>query len=90
MSNHKENVIDGLPISYDTNYVSKTNKKCFFFLKKIKTEEIKDNLIICTEGFEFMHKYCVTQNGFDPVYLNEKDFTSMIKLKKKLNNDPNL
>jgi len=82
MSHNRKNIIDGLPTSYDYNYVLKTNKKCYLCQNKIKVSDIENNLIICTEDFDFIHKDCVERNKFELIYSNPKDFTSMIKLKK--------
>jgi galactose-1-phosphate uridylyltransferase len=82
MSNRK-NIIDGLPISYDHNYVLKTNKKCFFCHKNIDSTDLESNSIACSEDFEFMHKHCISKNNFEMVYVKPKDFTSMIKIKKQ-------
>jgi hypothetical protein len=82
MNYNRKNIIDGLPTSYDFNYVLKTNKKCFFCQKKINQFEIENNSIICTEEFEFIHKDCVGKNGFEIVHYNPKDLSSLIKLKK--------
>lgn len=82
MNVKRNNIIDGLPISYDLNYVIKTNKKCFFCQKNIKLIEIEDNLVACSEDFEFMHKKCISDNSYELIYSNPKDVTSMIKLKK--------
>jgi hypothetical protein len=83
MSKNRKNLIDGLPSSYDSNYISKTNKKCSICQSEFKSQEIEDNEILCTEDFDFMHKPCVEKNDLEIVYANPKDFTSMIKLRKK-------
>jgi hypothetical protein len=83
MSKNRKNLIDGLPVSYDSNYVSKTNKKCSICQFEFKSNEIEENQILCTEDFEFMHKLCVEKNDLEIIYSNPKDFTSMIKLKKQ-------
>lgn len=85
MSKNRKNLIDGLPISYDSNYVCKTNKKCFICQSEFRPIEIEDNEILCTEDFEFIHKNCVEKSGLEIIYSNPKDFTSMIKLKKRQN-----
>jgi len=81
--NNKKNLIDGLPTSYDHNYVLKTNKKCFFCHKKIDSTDLELNSIICTEDFDFMHKDCVVKNNFEIVFVKPKDFTSMVKIRKQ-------
>jgi predicted nuclease of predicted toxin-antitoxin system len=82
MAHSRKNIIDGLPTSYDYNYVLKTNKKCNFCQHKITLTEIENNSIICTEDFDFLHKECIEKNKYELIYSNPKDFTSMIKLKK--------
>jgi len=86
--NNRKNLIDGLPTSYDHNYVLKTNKKCFLCHKKIDSVDLESNSVICTEDFEFMHKNCVSKNNFEIVYVKPKDFTSMIKIKKQQSQNP--
>ena len=83
MSKNRKNLIDGLPSSYDSNYISKINKKCSICQSEFKSQELEDNEILCTEDFDFIHKSCVEKNNLEIVYANSKDFTSMIKLKKK-------
>lgn len=83
MSKNRKNLIDGLPVSYDSNYVCKTNKKCSICQTEFKQNEIEDNELLCTEDFDFMHKSCVDKSGLEIVYSNPKDFTSMIKLRKR-------
>lgn len=82
MAINKKNIIDGLPSSYDHNYVLKTNKVCLFCQKRIKSNELENNMIICTEDFDFLHKECISKNSYEIIHSNPKDFTSMIKLKK--------
>ena len=86
MGYNRKNSIDGLPSSYDYNYVLKTNKKCSWCQKKIIQVEVENNSIICTEDFEFIHKDCVNKNGYEIIHTNPKDLSSMIKLKKNSSN----
>lgn len=78
----RKNIIDGLPTSYDHNYVLKTNKRCFFCQKRILQSDIENNLVACTEDFDFIHKDCVEKNGYEIIHNNPKDLSSMLKIKK--------
>lgn len=82
MTQNRKNFIDGLPSSYDYNYVLKTNKNCQICLRKIARLDIENNSLICTEDFDFYHKNCLLNNNYEIIYSNPKDSTSMIKLKK--------
>lgn len=85
MNNSKKYIIDGLPTSYDHNYVLKTNKRCFLCHNKILLSDLELNNTICTEDFDFAHKYCLDTNELEIVFAKKNDFTSMIKLKRKIN-----
>lgn len=82
---NKKNIIDGLPASYDFNYVIKTQKRCVFCHSLISMEEIDLSLVACTEGFEFIHKPCAEREEFEIVYSKNTDTSSMIRLVKKQN-----
>jgi hypothetical protein len=90
MSYNRKNFIDGLPNSYDFNYVLKTNKKCSLCQKKISQSDIESNFILCTEDFDFIHKECVNKNDYEIIHNNPKDLSSMIRLKKISVNLPEL
>lgn len=75
-----KNLIEGLPASYDYNYVLKTDKKCNLCNKKINENEIKNNLILCSEEFNFFHKACIEESGHKIVFAKPNDVTSMIKV----------
>ncbi len=81
--NSRQNLIDGLLVSYDINYVLKNEKKCAFCDYLITAKQIQNNDILCTEFFDFMHKSCVDKNGYEAIFSIEGDLNSMITLKKK-------
>ena len=83
----RKNLIDGLPVSYDFNYVIKTEKCCKLCSKLISADEIENNSIACTENFEFLHKECLDPKDYELVYSKPKDPTSMIKLMRKKNDE---
>lgn len=76
----RTSLIDGLPNSYDTNYVLNTKKICELCLKYIKKKQIEKNEIICTEEFEFFHKSCLTAKDINYFHTNPNDKSSIIKL----------
>lgn len=76
------NTIDGLPTSYDYNYVLKTDKACGLCRKKLTVEDIESYSVLCTESFDFFHKKCIEYAGLEPVFTKPKDRTSMIQIKK--------
>lgn len=79
---NKKNLIDGLPASYDYNYVLKTEKLCPICSNGITPPEIESNSIVCTENFDFLHKKCVEENGLELVFSKPKDPTSMVRLSR--------
>jgi hypothetical protein len=80
---NKKNLIDGLPASYDHNYVIKTEKQCPLCCKAITPIEIEGNSIVCTESFDFMHKKCVDTSDLELVFSKPNDPTSMVRVSKK-------
>lgn len=80
---NKKNLIDGLPASYDHNYVIKTEKQCPLCGKAITSSEIEGNSIVCTESFDFIHKGCADSNDLELVFSKPNDPTSMVKVSKK-------
>lgn len=82
---NRKNLIDGLPNSYNTNYVILTNKCCMSCSKLIQESEISDNQIICTEEFDFYHKECLLQNNITYKHHNPKDKSTPIVLNIKQN-----
>jgi hypothetical protein len=84
----RKNLIDGLPNSYNTNYVIQTHKCCDICNQLIKEYEISENQIICTEEFDFYHKACLEKNNITYKHYNPKDKSSPIILNEK-NSKPN-
>lgn len=79
----RKNLIDGLPNSYNTNYVISTNKSCQICNQLIKEPEISENQIICTQEFDFYHKECLEKNNITYKHYNSKDKSSPIVLNEK-------
>lgn len=84
MIQDRKNLIDGLPMSYDTSFVLKNKKKCAFCLNNITNSQIENNEIVCSDHFEFMHKHCISENGYEIMFYKQNDFTSIASLKKKV------
>ena len=80
---NKKNLIDGLPASYDHNYVIKTEKQCPLCAREITSSEIGDNRIICTKTFDFMHKECADSKGLELMFSKPGDPTSMVRVSRK-------
>lgn len=80
---NKKNHIDGLPASYDHNYVTKTEKHCPFCSKAITTNELESDMAVCTETFDFLHKKCVDDQGLEILFSKPDDHTSMVRLSIK-------
>lgn len=85
---NRRNFIDGLPASYDYNYVVKTEKQCRLCSKTITMDEIESNLVICTENFDFLHKPCMKSKEIEAVYSKPKDPTSMIRIVRRKEDEP--
>ncbi len=80
----RKNLIDGLPNSYDVNYVITTKKSCELCNKLILTKQISNNAIVCTESFEFFHKTCLENKGITYNHYNPKDKSTPITLDKSI------
>jgi len=78
----RKNLIDGLPNSYDTNYVIKTNKVCEICAKLITEKEIGGNQIICSESFQFYHKNCLNKAKITYEHYNPSDKSTPIVFNK--------
>lgn len=85
---NRRNFIDGLPASYDYNYIIKTEKQCRICSKKVTAGDIEENTLICTENFDFLHKSCLESKNLLAVYSKPKDPTSMIRIVKKKEDEP--
>lgn len=86
---NKKKIIDGLPASYDFNYVVKTHKRCMLCHSLIKMSEIDQNEVACTESFDFIHKSCVYNSNQKLEYAKKNDYTSMVRLLKIKNDEKN-
>jgi hypothetical protein len=84
---NRRNFIDGLPASYDYNYVVKTEKQCRLCSKTLTLEEIESNKVLCSENFDFLHKSCIESMGLEAVYSKPKDPTSMIRILRGKENE---
>ena len=80
----RKNLIDGLPNSYDTNYVLKTKKRCVLCNRLIKEKQIADNSIVCSESFDFYHKICLDKKEITYSHYNSKDKSTPVILHQNL------
>jgi len=77
---NRAGLIDGLPNSYNVNYVILRKKECGLCNKPITEDSIQENEIICTEEWDFFHKTCLNNNNIEIKHQRENDKTSYIKL----------
>jgi hypothetical protein len=80
---NRKNLIDGLPNSYNTNYIIATKKSCIICNSLFNEKEIFENEIICTEEFDFYHKACLKKSNITYKHHNSKDKSTPITLNKK-------
>jgi len=76
----KIDTIDGVPLSFNVPFVTRSRKKCELCNKLIKKEEIEENLILYTDEFEFAHKPCLSKNNISYEHLRAHDLSSPVKL----------
>ncbi len=81
-NNPRQNLIDGLPNTYDVTYVTKTNKHCELCSKVCTELEIHSNQIICSENFEFYHKNCLINMNMTYKHSKPEDLSSVIFIEK--------
>ncbi len=79
----RKNLIDGLPNSYNTNYVLETKKRCSICNRLIKEKQIELNTIVCSETFDFYHKKCLENKEITYSHYNPKDKSTPIVIKNK-------
>ncbi len=80
----RKNLIDGLPNSYNINYVLENKKRCVLCNKLIKEKQIADNSILCSESFDFYHKICLEKNEITYSHYNPKDKSTPVILSRNL------
>jgi hypothetical protein len=74
-------LIDGLPVSYNTDYVISNKKICMSCMKYIKQKQIDRNeIVFCSEKFDFYHKKCLEKNGIQIVHQKPHDKSSLVTL----------
>ena len=78
--NEKTSTIDGVPLSFNVQFVTGTRKKCELCNKRISKEDLEENTILYTDEFEFVHKPCLSDNGITYKHLREHDLNSPAKL----------
>ena len=80
----RKGVIDGLPSSFDFNFVTKTHKTCSLCGQKFVEYDISENKIVYADAIvnqkvlEFVHKQCMEENNFKYNHLRENDFASPV------------
>ena len=83
MNNSKRvGLIDGLPNSYNTNYVLVTGKNCSLCKRYIQEADIQENKLIFTDEFLFYHKQCLEEADIKYEHQKPNDASSPIKLIK--------
>lgn len=73
-------LIDGVPNSFNVNYVLASKRNCASCSRYFKQKDITLNQIICTEEGEFYHKNCVAKAGLEIKHQRPDDRASIIKL----------
>lgn len=79
---NRKNLIDGLPNSYDTNYIIKTNKVCELCKIKLTEFDIENNLLLCSDDFDFFHKDCLQDNNIKYEHQNQFDQSTPVTIIK--------
>lgn len=94
MIKDRKGYIDGVPESFDTNYVITSGKRCVFCTEALTIKNITENEVIKTVNFDFSHKKCLSKNEIiynhnkkcDPcsyvVIYNKNDIKTSYKKKK--------
>jgi hypothetical protein len=73
-------IIEGLPSSFNTEYIIKTEKNCTICQEKITIEEINEKQIVYVENIEYCHKSCLKEKGIEYEHIREKDNNSPAKM----------
>ena len=80
----RKGVIDGLPSSFDSNYVLKTHETCSLCQEKFVENDISENRILFADSvtnqkeLKFVHKQCMTNNNLKYKHMREEDFASPV------------
>lgn len=69
-------VIDGLPSSYNAEFVLRTKKICSVCEKKINLKNINESNIVFIEKIGFCHKNCLEKNSLKYKHLRTNDKNS--------------
>ena len=80
INNSRNGLIDGLPNSYSTSYVLKTNKTCKICQQLLSQDDVDNNEILCSEDYDFYHKTCLDNKGIKYKHQKENDKSSMARL----------
>jgi ferredoxin-fold anticodon binding domain-containing protein len=72
--------IGGLPYSYDSNYVLRTEKQCGLCMEKLEKSDIEHEKILFTDEFSFVHKECLKSKKIDFRHIRENDINSPVIL----------
>lgn len=78
----RKNLIDGVPISFDTSYVIKTKKKCCLCKKEISEKDISENQIVNSYWYDFTHKKCMKTHGIIYKHFIDGNFDSHVVIEK--------
>jgi len=78
MSQKRKGLIDGVPSSFNTNFVVNSNKKCQFCDKAFNNKDLDENSIVYTDEFDFVHKTCIIEEGFIYTHTKPADLSSPV------------
>jgi len=69
-------IIDGMPSTYNCNYVLMNKIKCFSCKNVITEEDLLSNNIVFVEDIDFNHKDCLSQLNINYRHKKENDKNS--------------
>ena len=78
MSKGNQKMIEGLPSSYDVNYITTAHKKCYFCEKEIGINEIYDGEIIYIDFYDFSHTICLNNSDVEYAHIRKGDYNSPV------------
>lgn len=84
-SSARTGLIDGLPNSYNTVYVTDHNKTCGCCSKYITKGNIQKNEVVCIDAMDFYHKKCLTIKFIKYTHAKENDKSSIASFVEEVN-----
>jgi hypothetical protein len=79
-------LIDGVPTSFDIEYILSIDHKCVICAQSINENDINLNKIVNIDEFGFCHKECIEDIGIKYFHIKTFDFSSpafLVKNKKR-------